>query len=282
MADVVGEYFQKRLQSTEMTRSIPVSSFYLGCDLDFVDDLNAVQEKILSLEKVKSPIFLMVGTIEPRKKHRDVLGAFERLWAQGVEARLVIVGGRDWMSGELLAEIAGHAEAERRLFLIRDASDSDLQWLYERAAALIMASEVEGFGLPIVEAKRAGLPVICSNIPVFAEIAAGEAEFFRLGNVDDLVRAILKRLASCGECATTSRGWISWRESARQLLELDFPGYAVGGLAVGEPHAVTCEMAGEVTSRLPEDRPRYLMGVGRPEQIADYVALGIGRSGVPR
>src|SRR4029077_1919345 len=65
------------------------------------------------------------------------------------------------------------------------------------------------------------------------------------------------------------------RESARQLLELDFPGYAVGGLAVGEPHTVTCEMAGEVTSLLPEDRPRYLMGVGRPEQIADYVALGI-------
>jgi len=65
------------------------------------------------------------------------------------------------------------------------------------------------------------------------------------------------------------------RESARQLLELDFPGYAVGGLAVGEPHAMTCEMTAEVTALLPRDRPRYLMGVGRPEQIADYVALGI-------
>ena len=57
------------------------------------------------------------------------------------------------------------------------------------------------------------------------------------------------------------------RESARQLLELDFPGYAVGGLAVGEPHEVTCEMAAEVTALLPHERPRYLMGVGRPEQI---------------
>jgi queuine tRNA-ribosyltransferase len=65
------------------------------------------------------------------------------------------------------------------------------------------------------------------------------------------------------------------RESARQLLELDFPGYAVGGLAVGEPHALTCEMTGEVTALLPSERPRYLMGVGRPEQLADYVALGI-------
>jgi queuine tRNA-ribosyltransferase len=65
------------------------------------------------------------------------------------------------------------------------------------------------------------------------------------------------------------------RASARQLLEIDFPGYAVGGLAVGEPHALTCEMTGEVTALLPRDRPRYLMGVGRPEQLADYVALGV-------
>jgi len=65
------------------------------------------------------------------------------------------------------------------------------------------------------------------------------------------------------------------RESTGQLLDLDFPGYAVGGLAVGEPHETTCEMTLEVTSLLPKDRPRYLMGVGRPEQIADYVALGI-------
>jgi queuine tRNA-ribosyltransferase len=65
------------------------------------------------------------------------------------------------------------------------------------------------------------------------------------------------------------------RESAHQLLDLDFPGYAIGGLAVGEPHETTCEMTAEVTALLPQDRPRYLMGVGRPEQIADYVALGI-------
>jgi queuine tRNA-ribosyltransferase len=65
------------------------------------------------------------------------------------------------------------------------------------------------------------------------------------------------------------------RESAQQLLELNFPGYAVGGLAVGEPHEVTCEMAAEVTTLLPTERPRYLMGVGRPEQLAEYVARGI-------
>src|ERR1039457_4440526 len=56
------------------------------------------------------------------------------------------------------------------------------------------------------------------------------------------------------------------RESARQLVDLEFSGYAVGGLAVGEPHALTCEMAAAATSELPADRPCYLIGVGLPEQ----------------
>ncbi|HYB62401.1 MAG TPA: tRNA guanosine(34) transglycosylase Tgt [Methylomirabilota bacterium] len=65
------------------------------------------------------------------------------------------------------------------------------------------------------------------------------------------------------------------RECARQLADFDFPGYAVGGLAVGERHPLTCELASAATAELPAERPRYLMGVGLPEQIADYVRCGI-------
>ena len=65
------------------------------------------------------------------------------------------------------------------------------------------------------------------------------------------------------------------RRCAEEIAGLDFPGYAIGGLAVGEPHEITCEMTAHVTSLLPLDRPRYLMGVGRPEQIGDYVARGV-------
>jgi queuine tRNA-ribosyltransferase len=65
------------------------------------------------------------------------------------------------------------------------------------------------------------------------------------------------------------------RESAHQLVDLDFPGYAVGGLAVGEPHPLSCEMAATATELLPKDRPRYVMGVGFPEQLPDYVRCGV-------
>ena len=65
------------------------------------------------------------------------------------------------------------------------------------------------------------------------------------------------------------------RENARRLVELGFPGHAIGGLAVGEPHEVTCAMTAEAAAELPATKPRYLMGVGKPEDIPDYVERGI-------
>ena len=63
--------------------------------------------------------------------------------------------------------------------------------------------------------------------------------------------------------------------SARGLVDIGFPGYAIGGLAVGEPQAVMLRTIEEVTPVLPADRPRYLMGVGTPEDLIEAVARGI-------
>jgi queuine tRNA-ribosyltransferase len=63
-------------------------------------------------------------------------------------------------------------------------------------------------------------------------------------------------------------------QSARELVALDFPGYAVGGLSVGEDPTVTQTVAHHTVQFLPADRPRYLMGVGLPDQLVRYVALG--------
>jgi queuine tRNA-ribosyltransferase len=63
--------------------------------------------------------------------------------------------------------------------------------------------------------------------------------------------------------------------SARGLVETGFHGYAIGGLAVGEPQAVMLAMIEEVAPILPDDRPRYLMGVGTPEDMLEAVARGI-------
>ena len=65
------------------------------------------------------------------------------------------------------------------------------------------------------------------------------------------------------------------RENAQRLTEMDFPGYAIGGLAVGEPHELSREIAAGTAVHLPQDRPRYVMGVSKPEQLADYVRCGV-------
>jgi queuine tRNA-ribosyltransferase len=65
------------------------------------------------------------------------------------------------------------------------------------------------------------------------------------------------------------------RESVLRTVEMDFPGYAIGGLSVGESREKSVEMIGTVLEILPKDKPRYVMGVGYPEEIAAYAAMGV-------
>ncbi len=65
------------------------------------------------------------------------------------------------------------------------------------------------------------------------------------------------------------------KESAERTIEIDFPGYAIGGLSVGEPRERTREVVEATLQYLPKDKPRYLMGVGTPEEIVEYSNLGI-------
>src|SRR3984885_5736729 len=65
------------------------------------------------------------------------------------------------------------------------------------------------------------------------------------------------------------------KESAERTIEIGFPGYAIGGLSVGEPREQTREGVEATLEHLPADKPRYLMGVGTPEEIAEYAGLGV-------
>jgi queuine tRNA-ribosyltransferase len=65
------------------------------------------------------------------------------------------------------------------------------------------------------------------------------------------------------------------RESAQRTIEIGFPGYAIGGLSVGEPRELTRDIVLSTLEHLPSDKPRYLMGVGTPEEIAQYAQAGV-------
>jgi queuine tRNA-ribosyltransferase len=65
------------------------------------------------------------------------------------------------------------------------------------------------------------------------------------------------------------------RESAERLIEMDFDGYAIGGLSVGEPRELTLEIISEVLPLLPANKPRYVMGVGYPDEVEQYARMGV-------
>jgi alpha-1,2-rhamnosyltransferase len=189
--------------------------FRLGADFD-PGPRAPVSSRAAALAASRTPFFLSVGSLEPRKGYGVALDAFETLWSQGVEARYVIVGRRGWRSSALERRIRRHAEHGRRLFWLDDADDATLRALYRRATSLVFPSCLEGFGLPLAEAAYRRLPVIASDIPVFREIAGDHARFFALLDADDLAEHIRRALE--GERPNGSAPVCTWRESMQTLL----------------------------------------------------------------
>lgn len=197
--------------------------FHLGADIEnsapskgMPDDA----EDVLS-QLAMRPSFLMVGTLEPRKGHAQVLSAFEQLWRTGVDANLVVIGKQGWMVDKLVYRLRTHSELNNRLFWLEGISDEYLEKIYAASTCLIAASEGEGFGLPLIEAAQHKLPIIARDIPVFREVAGRHAYYFAGVSAESLAEAIRdwRWLYEAGECPrSTDLQWLVWRKSAQQLL----------------------------------------------------------------
>jgi glycosyltransferase involved in cell wall biosynthesis len=198
--------------------------FHLGADIDasapstgMPPDAHVVLDALAA-----RPSFLMVGTVEPRKGQAQALAAFEQLWERGVDVNLVIVGKEGWMVEQLAARMANHPEKGKRMFWLAGISDEMLLKLYAGSAALLAASEGEGFGLPLIEAAQHGIPIVARSLPVFREVAGDHAYYFDGLAPADLARAIEDWLAlQCAGKAPPSTGmpWLTWDRSARQVVD---------------------------------------------------------------
>ncbi|KMO11309.1 glycosyltransferase family 4 protein [Methylobacterium platani] len=125
------------------------------------------------------PLFLVCGTIEPRKNLITLLTAWRDLAARHGDAtpRLVVVGRRGWESENVVDLLERCPAVRTHVTEVSGLSTAGLVRLMGQATALLMPSFAEGYGLPVLEAAAAGLPVVASDIPVHREIAAGFAEF---------------------------------------------------------------------------------------------------------
>ena len=165
----------------------------------------------------------MVGTVEPRKGHALVLAACEELWKNGEEINLIIVGKQGWMVKELVEQLRQHPEAAKRLFWLDTVSDEYLEIIYSECSALIAASEGEGFGLPLVEAAKHGLPIVARDIPAFREVAGEYACYFPdMKNPETLAKSLRAWLAlyrTGMHKRSDNMPWLTWKQSAQQLFD---------------------------------------------------------------
>ena len=213
-----------RVHLARIADSVPrIDYFYLGAGLDG-DELESLRlaEVERACDSSGGTVYLIVGTLEPRKNHPLILDAFDRLWAEGVNTRLVIFGRLGWRSDALARRIRTHREFGRRLFWFEAGSDMELDYAYRHVTALVVASRCEGFGLPLVEAMQYGLPVLASDIPVFREIGSDYPMYFDLeepGRLEATIERFDEAITAGMTVRQAPRRWLTWAESARMLLD---------------------------------------------------------------
>jgi glycosyltransferase involved in cell wall biosynthesis len=176
------------------------------------------------LQSLKSrPSFLMVGTLEPRKGHTQILDAFELLWKYGQEVNLAIVGKPGWMVEKLTKRLRHHPERDNHLFWLSGISDEYLEKIYQASTCLIAASEGEGFGLPLIEAAQHKLPIIARDIPVFREVTGDHAFYFQGKESNDLAETVqewLKLYIQDKHPKSDDMPWLTWEQSAEMLKKI--------------------------------------------------------------
>jgi glycosyltransferase involved in cell wall biosynthesis len=121
------------------------------------------------------PIFLVLGTIEARKNHLLLLRVWKRLAERmgAATPQLLIMGQRGWKADEVFNILDDKHALNGHVVELNYCADDELAEHFATARALLFPSKLEGYGLPLVEALAAGLPVIASDLPVFHEIGQG-------------------------------------------------------------------------------------------------------------
>ncbi len=214
-------YIQER--TSTRNKSIQVGYWPLGVDITNVTKRSDMTVSSLPNGIFNNPAFLMVGTLEPRKGHDAALSAFEDLWGRGILVNLIVIGKHGWMCEHVMLRMRQHPHLGRHLFFIEDADESVLQTIYKGSTALLFPTSGEGFGLPLVEAARYGLPVIATDLPVLREIGEGFVTFFPFPSSDMIAMAVeewLEEFRSGTIPDIRSMPVFTWEESAERLLKI--------------------------------------------------------------
>jgi len=187
------------------------------------DRVHAVAEGVPPLPDVAAdeqltggaPYILTIGTIEPRKDHRLLVHAFDSIAARDADLRLVIAGPDGWGSAGLTDAIAA-AHHRDRIVRLGYVDDEAKAGLLRGATVFAFPSVYEGFGLPPLEAMRAGVPVVATAAGSLPEVLDDAALLVPAGDADALAEALAEavvddvaraRLINAGRTRVATYSW---------------------------------------------------------------------------
>lgn len=175
---------------------------------------------------VPEHFFLFAGVLKERKNVAGIIRAFSFFARSEGTYELLIVGKQTGAYAESLPQLARELGVKDRVRFLGYVTDSQLAYLYSKARALVFPSFIEGFGMPVLEAMHAGLPVITSNRGALAEVAGDAALLVDPARPEDIATAMRRIAADVSLCkALREKGMLraaefSWRKTARGILEV--------------------------------------------------------------
>ncbi len=213
-ADVVAAYYEKK----KFHRDEPLRLYYFHMGADIAGGTQEAREEIRSFVRRKTT-FLMVGTVEPRKGHAVAVEAFRKLLVNA-DAQLLVLGHNGWKNEEFIRSLKGDERLSQNFLWVKDAADEELRWAYANANALIAASKDEGFGLPLIEAAYFGMPIICSDIPIFREVTQGHADYFKAMDADALAEKLAAWLQAESHPDSRKIHIYTWQEASEEIMDI--------------------------------------------------------------
>lgn len=198
----------------------------LGVDNDWYRDVDVNElARVKALYDLPDRFFFFVGTLQPRKNIRRIIDAHQSL-PQHLrrEVPLIIAGRHGWKCDAELAELQNCSDGTMRW--IQYVPAGDLLPIFKQATALVWPSLNEGFGLPVLEALAAGLPVVTSNTTSLPEVAGDAALLVNpesVGEIAEAMRTVASNDSLQNDLRTRGRArakQFSWERTARQTIEV--------------------------------------------------------------
>lgn len=226
LSDVVavelGEILRKRYG---MERLPPIVTVDPGTDIQLSSGQSVTATDTPGIEqRLLRQAVLLVGTLEPRKGHADVLDAFELLWSGGVTGQpeplpLVLIGRRGWNIESLIERIRTHPQSGKLLFWSDKVQDEALHQAYVDCKLAIVPSLAEGYGLPLDEALARGAPVLARDIAVFRRHRNTAIRYFAVDATPaELAHAILEA-ARTKQVPSVAPVMPRWEQTAAQIAQ---------------------------------------------------------------